>query len=212
MPNNNTKKGKKNSNLSMVSNYHNISVKNPDTEEKKNFPTSHKKYNLENYISNKSSKKNSSNFNMNKINFNNNNINHGSKFISLMANHNSSKSTKKIMNRKNQSKSVDKNLEDNRRKNNSLSEKNNIFLINHYLNGNKERDKKNNDLENNKNNNNKINNANNSNNNKKLININNSSRAKLIKSFNSLFSSRKRLKKNASENKLINQKAKKNNN
>ena len=212
MPNNNTKKGKKNSNLSMVSNYHNISVKNPDTEEKKNFPTSHKKYNLENYISNKSSKKNSSNFNMNKINFNNNNINHGSKFISLMANHNSSKSTKKIMNRKNQSKSVDKNLEDNRRKNNSLSEKNNIFLINHYLNGNKEREKKNNDLENNKNNNNKINNANNSNNNKKLININNSSRAKLIKSFNSLFSSRKRLKKNASENKLINQKAKKNNN
>ena len=211
MPNNNTKKGKKNSNLSMVSNYHNISVKNPDTEEKKNFPTSHKKYNLENYISNKSSKKNSSNFNMNKINFNNN-INHGSKFISLMANHNSSKSTKKIMNRKNQSKSVDKNLEDNRRKNNSLSEKNNIFLINHYLNGNKEREKKNNDLENNKNNNNKINNANNSNNNKKLININNSSRAKLIKSFNSLFSSRKRLKKNASENKLINQKAKKNNN
>ena len=212
MPNNNTKKGKKNSNLSMVSNYHNISVKNPDTEEKKNFPTSHKKYNLENYISNKSSKKNSSNFNMNKINFNNNNINHGSKFISLMANHNSSKSTKKIMNRKNQSKSVDKNLEDNRRKNNSLSEKNNIFLINHYLNGNKEREKKNNDLENNKNNNNKINNANNSNNNKKLININNSSRAKLIKSFNSLFSSRKRLKKIASENKLINQKAKKNNN
>ena len=212
MPNNNTKKGKKNSNLSMVSHYHNISVKNPDTEEKKNFPTSHKKYNLENYISNKSSKKNSSNFNMNKINFNNNNINHGSKFISLMANHNSSKSTKKIMNRKNQSKSVDKNLEDNRRKNNSLSEKNNIFLINHYLNGNKEREKKNNDLENNKNNNNKINNANNSNNNKKLININNSSRAKLIKSFNSLFSSRKRLKKNASENKLINQKAKKNNN
>ena len=213
MPNNNTKKGKKNSNLSMVSNYHNISVKNPDTEEKKNFPTSHKKYNLENYISNKSSKKNSSNFNMNKINFNNNNINHGSKFISLMANHNSSKSTKKIMNRKNQSKSVDKNLEDNRRKNNSLSEKNNIFLINHYLNGNKERERKiNNDLENNKNNNNKINNANNSNNNKKLININNSSRAKLIKSFNSLFSSRKRLKKNASENKLINQKAKKNNN
>ena len=212
MPNNNTKKGKKNSNLSMVSNYHNISVKNPDTEEKKNFPTSHKKYNLENYISNKSSKKNSSNFNMNKINFNNNNINHGSKFISLMANHNSSKSTKKIMNRKNQSKSVDKNFEDNRRKNNSLSEKNNIFLINHYLNGNKEREKKNNDLENNKNNNNKINNANNSNNNKKLININNSSRAKLIKSFNSLFSSRKRLKKNASENKLINQKAKKNNN
>ena len=103
-------------------------------------------------------------------------------------------------------------MEDNRRKNNSLSEKNNIFLINHYLNGNKERDKKNNDLENNKNNNNKINNANNSNNNKKLININNSSRAKLIKSFNSLFSSRKRLKKNASENKLINQKAKKNNN
>ena len=212
MPNNNTKKKKKNSNLSMVSNYHNISVKNPDTEEKKNFPTSHKKYNLENYISNKSSKKNSSNFNMNKINFNNNNINHGSKFISLMANHNSSKSTKKIMNRKNQSKSVDKNLEDNRRKNNSLSEKNNIFLINHYLNGNKEREKKNNDLENNKNNNNKINNANNSNNNKKLININNSSRAKLIKSFNSLFSSRKRLKKIASENKLINQKAKKNNN
>ena len=212
MPNNNTKKGKKNSNLSMVSNYHNISVKNPDTEEKKNFPTSHKKYNLENYISNKSSKKNSSNFNINKINFNNNNINHGSKFISLMANHNSSKSTKKIMNRKNQSKSVNKNLEDNRRKNNSLSEKNNIFLINHYLNGNKEREKKNNDLENNKNNNNKINNANNSNNNKKLININNSSRAKLIKSFNSLFSSRKRLKKNASENKLINQKAKKNNN
>ena len=210
MPNNNTKKGKKNSNLSMVSNYHNISVKNPDTEEKKNFPTSHKKYNLENYISNKSSKKNSSNFNMNKINFNNNNINHGSKFISLMANHNSSKSTKKIMNRKNQSKSVDKNLEDNRRKNNSLSEKNNIFLINHYLNGNKERErKKNNDLENNKNNNNKINNANNSNNNKKLININNSSRAKLIKSFNSLFSSRKRLKKNASENKILNSKLKK---
>ena len=214
MPNNNTKKSKKNSNHSMISNYHNISVKNPDTEEKKNFPTSHKKYNLENYISNKSSKKNSSNFNMNKINFNNNNINHGSKFISLMANHNSSKSTKKIMNRKNQSKSVDKNLEDNRKKNNSLAEKNNIFLINHYLNGNKDKDKINNDLDKKDNNSNKINNANINcnNNNKKVININNSSRAKLIKSFNSLFSSRKRLKKNASENKLINPKAKKNSN
>ena len=215
MPNNNTKKSKKNSNHSMISNYHNISVKNPDTEEKKNFPTSHKKYNLENYISNKSSKKNSSNFNMNKINFNNN-INQGSKYISIMANHINSKSNKKIKKRKNQSKSVDKNLDDNRKKNNSLSDKNNIYLINHYLNGNKERDKKNNDLDNNiNNNNNKINNENNNNinnNTKKLININNSSRAKLIKSFNSLFSSRKRLKKNASENKLINTKIKKNNN
>jgi hypothetical protein len=213
MPNNNTKKSKKNSNHSMISNYHNISVKNPDTEEKKNFPTSHKKYNLENYISNKSSKKNSSNFNMNKINFNNN-INQGSKYISLMANHNNSKSNKKIMNRKNQSKSVDKNLEDNRKKNNSLAEKNNIFLINHYLNGNKDKDKINNDLDKKDNNSNKINNANINcnNNNKKVININNSSRAKLIKSFNSLFSSRKRLKKNASENKLINPKAKKNSN
>ena len=191
-------------------------MKNRDTEEKKNFPTSHKKYNLENYISNKSSKKNSSNFNMNKINFNNN-INQGSKYISIMANHINSKSNKKIKKRKNQSKSVDKNLDDNRKKNNSLSDKNNIYLINHYLNGNKERDKKNNDLENNinNNNNNKINNENNNNinnNTKKLININNSSRAKLIKSFNSLFSSRKRLKKNASENKLINPKIKKNNN
>ena len=213
MPNNNnTKKSKKNSNHSMISNYHNISMKNPDTEDKKNFPTSHKKYNLENYISNKSSKKNASNFSMNKINFNNNNINQGSKYISLMVNHNNSKSNKKIMNRKNQSKSVDKNLEDNRKKNNSLAEKNNIFLINHYLNGNKEKDKINNDLDK-KNKNKKINILNNNNNNnKKVMNMNNSSRAKLIKSFNSLFSSRKRLKKNASENKLINPKIKKNSN
>ena len=199
LPNNNIKKNKKNSNLSVVSNFHNISVKNPDTEDKKNYQTAHKKYKLENYISNKSSKKNSSNLNINNLNNNNNNL--GSKYISLIANQNNNmnnKSTKKIMNKKNHSKSVDRNLEDNRKKNNSLAEKNGICQINNYLNGNKEKEKKNNNINNNKNNNDK-----------KSINVNNRSRAKLIKSFNSLFSSRKRLKKNASENKVINSKLKK---
>ena len=205
LPNNNNKKNKKNSNLSVISNFHNISVKNPDTEEKKNFQTAHKKYKLENYISNKSSKKNSSNLNINNLNNNNNNI-QGSKFTSLMVNHNNNinnKSNKKIMNKKNHSKSLDRNLCDNRTKNNSLAEKNGICLINNYLEGNKENEKKNNNLNNNKN---KINND------KKSINVNNRSRAKLIKSFNSLFSSRKKLKKNASENKIINSKLKKYNN
>ena len=201
LPNNNNKKNKKNSNLSVVSNFHNISVKNPDTEEKKNFQTAHKKYKLENYISNKSSKKNSSNLNIN--NLNNNYNNQGSKFTSLMVNHNNNmnnKSNKKIMNKKNHSKSLDRNLCDNRTKNNSLAEKNGICLINNYLEGNKEKEKQNNNLNNNKN---KVNND------KKSINVNNRSRAKLIKSFNSLFSSRKKLKKNASENKIINSKFKK---
>ena len=58
---------------------------------------------------------------------------------------------------------------------------------------------------------NNININNNITNNKKSINNNNRSRAKLIKSFNSLFSSRKRLKKNASESKVINPKIKRNN-
>ena len=189
LPNNNSKKSKKNSNLSAISNFHNISMKNPDTEEKKN-----KKYKLENYISNKSSKKNSSNFNNNQ----------GSKYTSLIANCSNNKSSKKIMNKKNHSKSVDKNLEENKKKNNSLAEKNSKHLINNYLEGNKEKEKKNNKL-----NNNRINNGNT--NNKKSINVNNRSRAKLIKSFNSLFSSRKRLKKNGSESKVINTKIKKNN-
>ena len=201
LPNNNTKKNKKNSNLSVVSNFHNISVKNPDTEEKKNYQNSNKKYKLENYISNKSSQKNSSNFIMN----NNNNINNnqGSKFISLMANHDNNKTCKKIMNKKNHSKSVDRNFEENKNKNNSLAEKNSIYLINNYLNGNKDKGKKDCNL----NNNNKVNT-----NSKNSLNVNNRSRAKLIKSFNSLFSSRKRLKKNASENKIINNKIKRNNN
>ena len=104
------------------------------------------------------------------------------------------------MNKKNHSKSLDRNLCDNRTKNNSLAEKNGICLINNYLEGNKEKEKQNNNLNNNKN---KVNND------KKSINVNNRSRAKLIKSFNSLFSSRKKLKKNASENKIINSKFKK---
>jgi hypothetical protein len=234
--NNGTKKIKKNNNSSAISNFHNISVKNPDTEEKKNYQTSNKKYNLENYISNKSSKKNSStsNFNMNIKNFNEinsnyfNNNNQESKYTSLIINHNNNKMTNKIMNKKNHSKSVDRNLDENsRRKNNSLAEKNTIYLINNYLNGNKEKEKK----SKNKNYNsrgsktqkgnisketkinliNNININNNITNNKKSINNNNRSRAKLIKSFNSLFSSRKRLKKNASESKVINPKIKRNN-
>ena len=111
--------------------------------------------------------------------------------------------TNKIMNKKNHSKSVDRNLDENsRRKNNSLAEKNTIYLINNYLNGNKEKEKK----SKNKNYNsrgsktqkgnisketkinliNNININNNIANNKKSINNNNRSRAKLIKSFNSL--------------------------
>ena len=204
LPNNNTKKNKKNANLSVVSNFHNISVKNPDTEEKKNFQTAHKKYKLENYISNKSSKKNSSNININNLNNNNSNNNQGSKYTSLIANHNfmNNKSGKKFLNKKNHSKSMDKNIDENRKKNNSLAEKNSICLINNYLNGNKEKERE----KKSKNNSNS-----NKNNNKKSINGNNRSRAKLIKSFNSLFSSRKRLKKNVSENKIINPKLKKNN-
>ena len=68
----------------------------------------------------------------------------------------------------------------------------------------KKKRKKNNNLNNNYKN--KINND------KKSLKVSNRSRAKLIKSFNSLFSSRKRLKKNASENKILNSKLKKNNN
>ena len=204
MPNDNTKKNKKKSNLSVVSNIHNISVKNAGTEEKKNFPTSHKKYKLDNYLSNKSSKKNSSNLNINNLN---NNKFQENRYSSLIMNQNNNihcKLNNKIINRKNHSKSVDRNIEENRKKNNSLSEKNNNCLINNYLNANKEKEKKNNNLNNNYKN--KINND------KKSLKVSNRSRAKLIKSFNSLFSSRKRLKKNASENKIINSKLKKNNN
>ena len=204
MPNDNTKKNKKKSNLSVVSNIHNISVKNVGTEEKKNFPTSHKKYKLDNYLSNKSSKKNSSNININNLN---NNKFQENRYSSLIMNPNNNihcKLNNKIINRKNHSKSVDRNIEENRKKNNSLSEKNNNCLINNYLNANKEKEKKNNNLNNNYKN--KINND------KKSLKVSNRSRAKLIKSFNSLFSSRKRLKKNASENKIINSKLKKNNN
>ena len=206
MPNDNTKKNKKKSNLSVVSNIHNISVKNAGTEEKKNFPTSHKKYKLDNYLSNKSSKKNSSNININNLN---NNKFQENRYSSLIMNPNNNihcKLNNKIINRKNHSKSVDRNIEENRKKNNSLSEKNNNCLINNYLNANKEKEKekKNNNLNNNYKN--KINND------KKSLKVSNRSRAKLIKSFNSLFSSRKRLKKNASENKIINSKLKKNNN
>ena len=204
MPNDNTKKNKKKSNLSVVSNIHNISVKNAGTEEKKNFPTSHKKYKLDNYLSNKSSKKNSSNLNINNLN---NNKFQENRYSSLIMNPNNNihcKLNNKIINRKNHSKSVDRNIEENRKKNNSLSEKNNNCLINNYLNANKEKEKKNNNLNNNYKN--KINND------KKSLKVSNRSRAKLIKSFNSLFSSRKRLKKNASENKIINSKLKKNNN
>ena len=191
MPNDNTKKNKKKSNLSVVSNIHNISVKNAGTEEKKNFPTSHKKYKLDNYLSNKSSKKNSSNLNINNLN---NNKFQENRYSSLIMNPNNNircKLNNKIINRKNHSKSVDRNIEENRKKNNSLSEKNNNCLINNYLNANKEKEKKNNNLNNNYKN--KINND------KKSLKVSNRSRAKLIKSFNSLFSSRKRLKKNASE-------------
>ena len=204
MPNDNTKKNKKKSNLSVVSNIHNISVKNAGTEEKKNFPTSHKKYKLDNYLSNKSSKKNSSNLNINNLN---NNKFQENRYSSLIMNQNNNihcKLNNKIINRKNHSKSVDRNIEENRKKNNSISEKNNNCLINNYLNANKEKEKKNNNLNNNYKN--KINND------KKSLKVSNRSRAKLIKSFNSLFSSRKRLKKNASENKIINSKLKKNNN
>ena len=206
MPNDNTKKNKKKSNLSVVSNIHNISVKNAGTEEKKNFPTSHKKYKLDNYLSNKSSKKNSSNLNINNLN---NNKFQENRYSSLIMNQNNNihcKLNNKIINRKNHSKSVDRNIEENRKKNNSLSEKNNNCLINNYLNANKEKEKekKNNNLNNNYKN--KINND------KKSLKVSNRSRAKLIKSFNSLFSSRKRLKKNASENKILNSKLKKNNN
>ena len=204
MPNDNTKKNKKKSNLSVVSNIHNISVKNAGTEEKKNFPTSHKKYKLDNYLSNKSSKKNSSNININNLN---NNKFQENRYSSLIMNPNNNihcKLNNKIINRKNHSKSVDRNIEENRKKHNSLSEKNNNFLINNYLNANKEKEKKNNNLNNNYKN--KINND------KKSLKVSNRSRAKLIKSFNSLFSSRKRLKKNASENKILNSKLKKNNN
>ena len=202
MPNNNTKKNKKKSNLSVVSNIHNISVKNAGTEEKKSFQTAHKNYKLDNYISNKSSKKNSSNLNINNLN---NNHFQQNRYSSLIMNQNNinEKLNNKIINRKNHSKSVDRNIEENKKKNNSLAEKNNICLINNYLNANKEKERKNNNLNNNKS---KINNDKNS------LKVNNRSRAKLIKSFNSLFSSRKKLKKNASENKIINSKLKKNNN
>ena len=202
MPNNNTKKNKKKSNLSVVSNIHNISIKNAGTEEKKSFQTAHKNYKLDNYISNKSSKKNSSNLNINNLN---NNHFQQNRYSSLIMNQNNinEKLNNKIINRKNHSKSVDRNIEENKKKNNSLAEKNNICLINNYLNANKEKERKNNNLNNNKS---KINNDKNS------LKVNNRSRAKLIKSFNSLFSSRKKLKKNASENKIINSKLKKNNN
>ena len=202
MPNNNTKKNKKKSNLSVVSNIHNISIKNAGTEEKKSFQTAHKNYKLDNYISNKSSKKNSSNLNINNLN---NNHFQQNRYSSLIMNQNNinEKLNNKIINRKNHSKSVDRNIEENKKKNNGLAEKNNICLINNYLNANKEKERKNNNLNNNKS---KINNDKNS------LKVNNRSRAKLIKSFNSLFSSRKKLKKNASENKIINSKLKKNNN
>ena len=123
MPNDNTKKNKKKSNLSVVSNIYNISVKNAGTEEKKNFPTSHKKYKLDNYLSNKSSKKNSSNLNINNLN---NNKFQENRYSSLIMNQNNNihcKLNNKIINRKNHSKSVDRNIEENRKKNNSISEK-----------------------------------------------------------------------------------------
>lgn len=222
--NNLTNNKKKSSNSSLISNYHNISAKNCEAYEKNRInliQSSHKKLNLNN--NNKSNsrginnhKKFTSDF-MLLANLN------GGKSSSLVVN----KSSNKIMNKKNHSRSVDKNTYDSSSiQKANMPEKNDIYFLKNYLkynNNNNENGQKlnnNNNIEKNINglqknnyNNNEEKRKNKYNNNSKMTFYGNShSKAKLIKSFNSPFSANKRYKKNSSENRIINTKVKRCNN
>lgn len=202
--NNLTNNKKKSSNSTIISNYHDKSAKNLDNEDKKGLmPKFNKKVRLNNII-NYNSKIYSSDFQIIT------NIN-GGKSSSLVIN----KQPNKMINRKNHSKSVDKNGYDNSvHKKSIMSVRSNVDLLNKYLGYNNNEngqnkyinfDKSSNGLQ--KNNyismedrfkyNNKLN-----------ICGKSHSKAKLIKSFNSPFSVKKRLMKNTSENKSINSKIK----
>ena len=203
--NNLTNNKKKSTNSSIISNYQNISAKNYEINEKNALLQNiNKKIKSKNNI-NLNNKIYSSDFNLIS------NLN-GGKSSSLIVNKSSSN---RIMNKKNHSKSLDKNnYERSIHKNNNIPDKNKVYLLNNFINN-----KENGQNKNNNNNEKKINglqsnyNYNskddkNKNNNKMPLYGNSHSKAKLIKSFNSPFSSKKRYKKNASENKIINTKLK----
>ena len=201
--NNLTNNKKKSSNSSIISNYNNISAKNCEINDRL-IRNLEKKNKLNNNINNTHNKIYLSEF-KNLTNLN------GGKSSSLIV----SKSSNRIINKKNHSKSMDRNNYDSSiHKNCSLPDKNNIYYLNDYLNCIKSE------------------NGQRQNNNEKNINglqknnyitredkdkynkfgfyggNNNRSKAKLIKSFNSPFSSKKRIKKNSSDNKTINSKLK----
>ena len=193
-----TNNKKKSSNSSLISNYHNISAKNCEFDSNINLnKNSNKKIKINNNINqNHNNKIYSSDFiNIAKIN--------GIKSSSIVT----CKSSNRILYKKNHSKSLDKNNYDSSiHKNVSIPTKNRVYLFNNYLNYNENGQKINNDNEKNLNglqkNNCDFNEYNNNNNNNKLLFYGNShSKAKLIKSFNSPLNSKKRNKKNISENK-----------
>ena len=201
--NNLTNNKKKSTNSSVISNYQNISAKNCEINEKNAL--------LQN-INKKIKSKNSINLN-NKIYSSEFNIVsnlNGGKSSSLIVNKSSSN---RIINKKNHSKSVDKNnYERSIHKNNNIPDKNKVYLLNNFFsnkengqNKNSNNDKNINGLQNN-NYNTKDDKS--KNHNKMPLYGNSHSKAKLIKSFNSPFSSKKRYKKNSSENKIINTKLK----
>ena len=200
--NNLTNNKKKSNNNSIISNYENASAKNYEINDKNTctlIQNINKKLKLNNNINHHKNKKYSSDFMiMSELN--------GGKSSSLIV----SKSTNRIMNKKNHSKSMDrKNFEGSIHKNKNMPEKNNVYILNNYL-KNKENGKENGQNNMNKNDMN-LNGLQKNNlfskddkyktNNLMNLNGNNHSKAKLIKSFNSPFSSKKRFKKNSSENK-----------
>ena len=209
IPNNNSSKfynltnnKKKSSNSSIISNYNNNSSKNCEINERliRNLVKKNKLNNNKNISHNKiylSEFKNLVNLN-------------GGKSSSLIV----SKSSNRIINKKTHSKSMDRNIYDGSiHKNSSIPEKNSIYYLNDYLNCIKsENGQKQNNKEKNINGlqkNNYISKEDKDKINKFGFNGNNNhSKAKLIKSFNSPFSSKKRIKKNTSENKTINAKTK----
>ena len=209
IPNNNSSKfynltnnKKKSSNSSIISNYNNNSSKNYEINERliRNLVKKNKLNNNKNISHNKiylSEFKNLVNLN-------------GGKSSSLIV----SKSSNRIINKKTHSKSMDRNIYDGSiHKNSRIPEKNSIYYLNDYLNCIKsENGQKQNNKEKNINGlqkNNYISKEDKDKINKFGFNGNNNhSKAKLIKSFNSPFSSKKRIKKNTSENKTINAKTK----
>ena len=198
--NNLTNNKKKSTNSSIISNYQNISAKNCEINDKNTLIQNiNKKLKLNKNINHHNNKIYPSDFIIRS------NLN-GGKISSLIV----SKSTNRIMNKKNHSKSVDKKYyESSIHKNNNISDKNNVYFLNDYLNNKENGQNKNENNINGLQKNKYISNDDKYNNN--IINLNgkSQSKAKLIKSFNSPFNTKKRFKKNSSENKIMKTKYKK---